>query len=156
MKKVFFAIIVFAFIGCKVTFITGYDAIIDETATKMQHDFNLFFIKLSRTICDNDPNNQNITNFYDYYDNMEADLITLRNRSASLSGKSAIVKKEIANIDSVMHQFKALHKAGFKDVDCSKPVYDDKRDLSNAVNSSINALMKLQEQLKSSGKISSK
>lgn len=60
-------------IACKVTFVAGYDPIIESTATKLERDFNLHFIKFSRTIQDADPNNQNIKYFQDYYDQMNAD-----------------------------------------------------------------------------------
>jgi hypothetical protein len=134
--------------ACKVTFITGYDAVIDETATRMKKEFNLHFIKLARTIQDNNPTNQNISNFRDYYDNLEADLIVLRDRGKFLGAKSEIVKKQIVTLDSAMHTFIALHERGMPD----RPG-DDRRDVRNAINSNFDAVIALQEQLKSKGKI---
>ena len=78
--------------SCKVTFITGYDQVLDQTLGKMKRDFNLHFIKLGRTIQDTDPRNQDFVNFQDYYDNLEADMITIKSRSQSLDEKAKIVK----------------------------------------------------------------
>ena len=136
--------------ACTVTFITGYDQVIDSTLTKMKSDFNLHFIKLGRTIQDGDPTNQKFRNFQDYYDHMEVDLITLEGRARNLSAKSEIVKKQIHNLDSVMHSFEALHKASIPD----RPD-DDRRDIRNGINSAFDAVIKLQEELKSTGKIKS-
>ncbi len=136
--------------SCTVTFITGYDQVIDSTLTKMKRDFNLHFIKLGRTIQDSDPANQKFGTFQDYYDHLEVDLITLEGRARNLSVKSAIVKEQIHNLDSVMHAFEALHKAGIPD----RPG-DDRHDLRNGINSAFDAVSKLQEELKSTGKIKS-
>ncbi len=136
-------IVLLAFLlSCKVVFIAGYDPIIESTATKIQNDFNVHFIKLQRTISDSNPNNHNISNFQDYYDHMNADLITLRARSKYLGKKGTLVLKEINNIDNIMHVFENLHKRGFTD----SP--DDKRDIQNGINSAFDALIKLQEELK--------
>lgn len=137
------------FTACKVTFITGYDQVLDETTSKIKKDFNLHFIKLSRTIQDTDPDNQAYGKFQDYYDNLEADLIMMKDRTKFLGGKSAIVKSQVNNLDSVMHEFINLHKRGLPD----RPG-DDRRDIGNAINSSIDAITILQESLKTTGKIS--
>lgn len=134
--------------ACKVTLITGYDQIIDQTATKIKRDFNLHFIKLKRTIQDNDSTNQKFENFQEYYDHMEADLYILQGRSKALGPKATIVKKQLAYLDSVMFGFMNMHKKGFPD----RPG-DDRRDIRNAVNSSLDAVIKLQEELRTTGKI---
>ncbi len=134
--------------GCTVTFISGYDPVIDETVSRMKKDFNLHFIRLSRTLQDNDPNNQKIENFLGYYDNMEADLITLADRADFLDNKATIVKKQVRNMDSTMHAFMQLHKAGLPD----RPG-DDRHDMRDAVNSSMTAVIRLQEALRTSGKM---
>ena len=136
------------FAACKVTFITGYDEVLDQTNNKIKKDFNLHFIKLSRTIQDTDPNNQQYEKFQDYYDNLEADLITLKDRTKFLGGKSGIVKKQVNNLDSVFHEFINLHKQGLPD----RPG-DDRRDIRNGINASIDAITVLQESLKSTGKV---
>jgi len=64
-----------------------------------------------------------------------------------LGGKSVIVKSQVNNLDSVMHAFVNLHKAGLPD----RPG-DDRRDIRNGINSSIDAITVLQEALKSTGK----
>ncbi len=133
--------------ACRVTFITGYDQVLDQTTSKIKRDFNLHFIKLGRTIQDTDPNNQAFEKYQDYYDNLEADLITVKDRTKFLGGKSAIIKSQVNNLDSVMHAFITLHKAGLPD----RPG-DDRRDISNGINSSIDAITVLQEALKSTGK----
>ena len=141
--------------GCKVTLITGYNETIDATATKMKSDFNLFFIKLSRALCTADTaHDQNIKNFQDYYDNMEVDLRTLKDRAVFLGNKSGIVKQQIRNVDSVMHGFKNFHTKGFRDIDCNANFKDDKHDLSDDVNLSLDALIKLEEEIKATGSIS--
>jgi len=133
--------------ACRVTFITGYDQVLDQTTSKIKRDFNLHFIKLGRTIQDTDPNNQAFEKYQDYYDNLEADLITVKDRTKFLGGKSVIVKSQVNNLDSVMHAFVNLHKAGLPD----RPG-DDRRDIRNGINSSIDAITVLQEALKSTGK----
>ncbi len=151
MKKhyYFVAVLWLIFSACKVTFITGYDQVLDQTNNKIKRDFNLHFIQLSRTLQDTDPNNQQFEKFQDYYDNLEADLITLKDRTKFLGGKSAIVKKQVNNLDSVFHEFINLHKRGLPD----RPG-DDRHDISNGINSSIDAITFLQESLKSTGKTS--
>lgn len=149
MKKyiLYVAVILFFFSACKVTFITGYDQVLDQTNNKIKKDFNLHFIKLSRTIQDTDPTNQQFDKFQDYYDNLEADLITLKDRTKYLGGKSAIVKNQVSNLDSVFHEFINLHKRGLPD----RPG-DDRRDIRNGINASLDAITILQESLKSTGK----
>jgi hypothetical protein len=150
MKKYIYyvAVVWLLFAACKVTFITGYDQVLDQTNNKIKKDFNLHFIKLSRTIQDTDPNNQQYEKFQDYYDNLEADLITLKDRTKFLGGKSAIVKQQVNNLDSVFHEFINLHKRGLPD----RPG-DDRSDIRNGINASIDAITILQESLKSTGKI---
>lgn len=138
---------VFAASCFTVKFISGYDQVLDQTVNKMKKDFNLHFIKLSRTIQDNDPNNQKFVNFQDYYDNLEADLITIKDRTKFLDGKSEIVKQQVQNLDSAFRIFIGLHVAGLPD-----RTGDDRRDIRNAINSAIDAVVILQEALKSTGK----
>lgn len=149
MKKycLYIVLIGVFFTACRVTFITGYDQVLDQTTSKIKKDFNLHFIKLSRTIQDTDPSNQAFEKFQDYYDNLEADLITVKDRTKFLGGKSAIVKRQVNNMDSVMHVFMNLHKGGLPDRQG-----DDRRDIRNGINSSIDAITVLQEALKSTGK----
>lgn len=131
------------FFACKVTFIAGYDPIIEETVTKLQKDFNLHFIKFSRTIQDADPLNQAYKNFQDYYDEMNADIITLKSRSRFLDKKSVLIQKQINNLDSTFHAIENQHKKGFTD-----NIMDDRHDIRDAVNSSVEAVIKLQNELK--------
>lgn len=150
MKSKFLLLPVCCFIlllSCKVTFITGYDQVLDQTLGKMKRDFNLHFIKLSRTIQDTDPHNQDFTNFLDYYDNLEADMITIKSRSQSLDEKAKIVKEQITNLDATFKLFINQHKAGLPD-----RVSDDRHDMRDAVNTSIDAITRLQEALKTTGK----
>ena len=66
MKIKFLKPLIYLFVllaSCTVTFITGYDQTLDETLNRMKKDFNLHFIKLSRTIQDTDPHNQDYVNF---------------------------------------------------------------------------------------------
>ena len=133
--------------SCKVTFITGYDQVLDQTLGKMKRDFNLHFIKLSRTIQDTDPQNQAFTNFQDYYDNLEADMITIKSRSLSLDEKARIVKEQITNLDEAFKVFIHQHKAGLPD-----RVNDDRHDMRDAINTSIDAITRLQEALNTTGK----
>jgi len=131
-------------IACKVVFISGYDPIVETTVTNLQREFNLHFIKLARTFQDNDPNNQQFKNFQDYYDQMNADLIVLKSRVKYFDKKGTVVKKQIINLDSTLHAFEKLHKdPGFKD--SSK---DDRHDIQDGINSSFEAVIKLQEELK--------
>lgn len=130
-----------------VKFITGYDQVLDQTVNEMKKEFNLHFIKLSRTIQDNDPNNQKFENFQNYYDNLEADLITIRDRTKFLDGKAQIVKMQVLKLDSAFHVFINLHKGGLPD----RPG-DDRHDQRDAINSSIDAIVILQEALKTTGK----
>lgn len=130
-----------------VRFITGYDQVLDETVNQMKKEFNVHFIKLARAIQDNDPNNQKFENFQDYYDNLEADLITIRDRTKFLDGKAKIVKDQVANLDSTFRIFISLHKAGMPD----RPG-DDRHDQRDAVNRAIDAVVILQEALKTTGK----
>lgn len=146
MQKNWF-LIVLLLVACKVTFITGYDPIIDDTTTKMKHDFNMMMLKLAREVQDNDPANQAFANYQDYYDNLQTDLLILRDRSVYTGLKGDIVRQQIKNTDSLLTNFMALHKQGFAD----RPG-DDKRDFRNAVNSALNSISQLQEALKSTGK----
>ncbi len=130
-----------------VKFITGYDQVLDQTVNKMKKDFNLHFIKLSRTIQDTDPGNQQFEKFLDYYDNLQADLITIKDRTKFLDGKAGIVKQQIQNLDSAFRIFMNLHKGGLPD-----RTNDDRHDLRDAVNSAIDAVVILQEALKTTGK----
>ncbi len=156
-KKIFIAFCVLVcFSSCKVTFITGYDSNIDQTATDLKKDFNFFFLRLSRTLCDGDTTTQNIKNFQGYYDSMEVNLRMIKDREVFLGKKSSTVINQINNVDSVMHAFKRKHAQGFTEIDCnSKFPQDDKHDLSNDVNISLDGLLKLQEELKSTGTITS-
>lgn len=142
-----FLAVILIFTSCKVTLISGYDEVIEQTAIKIKNEFNLHFVKLKRTIQDQDSTNQKFENFQDYYDHMETDLFLLEERAKSLGSKSEIVQKQIANLDSIMFDFMNKHKRGFPD----RPG-DDRRDLRNAVNSSLNAVIKLQEELKTTKK----
>ncbi len=134
--------------ACRVTFISGYDPIIDQTATKIKRDFNLHFIKLLRTLQDTNPGNQKFDNFLDYYDNLEVDLMIIKDRTKYLEAKSTIVKKQVNNLDSTMHAFIRLHKTGLADSQV-----DDRRDIRAAINSNLDAVIRLQEELKTSGKL---
>lgn len=152
MKKYFCLVLVSAIFlnSCfTVKFISGYDEVLDVTVTKMKRDFNLHFIRLSRTFQDNDPNNQQFENFQDYYDNLEADLIVVRDRTKNLDGKSTIVKEQVQNLDATFTVFIAMHKKGF--ADRPKEV-DDRHSERDAVNSSMDAVIYLQESLKTTGK----
>jgi hypothetical protein len=131
-----------------VKFISGYDEVLDQTVNDMKRNFNVHFIKLARTIQDNDPNNQKFENFQDYYDNLEADLITIKDRTKFLDGKSEIVKKQVLNLDSAFKLFMSQHKGGLPDRQG-----DDRHDMRDAINSSIDAVIILQEALKTTGKI---
>jgi hypothetical protein len=142
-------------VSCTVTFITGYDQILDETTTKIKRDFNLFWIKFDRTLRDTDSTNQRYVNFLNYYDELEVDLITLKDRANVLPPKSALVRKQVNNLDSLFHLFIDVHKKGIKDINPAALVADDKRDYKNAINSSLNAVIRLQQDLKNSGKIKS-
>src|SRR5678815_3424165 len=104
------AVIILVVSACTVTFITGYDQVIDTMVTKMKGDFNLHFIKLARTIQDSNTSNQAIDNFQDYYDQMNADLITVTGRASNLGEKSKIIKDQIHNLDSILHAFESMHK----------------------------------------------
>lgn len=145
LNKIRLAFILFLIVvSCKVVFISGYDPIIETTLTELQQDFNLHFIKLSRTFQDNDPNNQNFKNFQEYYDQMNANLIVLKSRVKYLDKKGLIVKKQIINLDSTLHAFEGLHKnPGFKD-----SAVDDRHDIQDGINSSFEAVIRLQEALK--------
>lgn len=133
------------FCSCTVTFITGYDEVLDQTLNSMKKEFNLHYIKLSRTLSDNDPNNQDFANFQDYYDNLQADLITITDRTKRLDGKAGIVKQQVQNLDSSFQVLISLHKSGMRDG-------DSRVDIRNAINSSIDAVIFLQEALKTTGK----
>jgi len=130
-----------------VKFITGYDEVLDQTVNRMKTDFNVHFIKLARTIQDNDPNNQKFENFQDYYDHLEADLLTIKARTSILDGKAKIVKDQVEKLDSSFHVFIAMHKRGIPD-----RVGDDHHTDQNAINSSFDAVIFLQESLKTTGK----
>jgi len=148
MKSInrFIVLLLLLLVSCKVTFITGYDEVLDQTLNEMKKDFNLHFIKLSRTIQDNDPHNQDFVNFQGYYDTLEANLITINDRTKFLDGKAGIVKQQVRNLDSSFSVFINLHKKGLPD-----RIGDDRHDMRDAVNSSIDAVIILQEALKSTG-----
>jgi fructose-1,6-bisphosphatase len=151
MKIKFLKPLIYLFVllaSCTVTFITGYDQTLDETLNRMKKDFNLHFIKLSRTLQDTDPHNQDYVNFQDYYDNLEADLITIKDRTKFLDSKASIVKKQVLTLDSSFHVFMDIHKRGMPD-----RMNDDRHDMRDAVNTSIDAVIMLQEALKTKGKI---
>ena len=147
-KLLFFIIFTLILFSCKVTFISGYDAVIDETLIKIQRDFNLHWIKLSRNLKDNDPNNQAFENYQDYYDNLETDLIVLNTRVTFLPPKSDLIKSEIVNLDSAFSTFIALHKQGLSD-----NLIDDRHDIRDNINGTIISITKLEEVLKRSGKL---
>ncbi|MEP7262997.1 MAG: hypothetical protein ABI772_00790 [Bacteroidota bacterium] len=148
MKTLIYTLAIFLIAGCHITLITGYDPVIDETTTNMKKDFNLHFIKLMRTLQDEDSTNQSFEKFQDYYDNMEVNLIALSDRAKFLDTKSTIVKKQVILLDSTMHVFMNMHRNGLRD-----SRIDDRRDIKNAINSSFDAVIMLQEELKSSGTI---
>ena len=140
-------ILLLLYASCTVTLITGYDAVLDETLNRMKKEFNLHFIQLSRTIQDSDPDNQKYVLFQDYYDNLEADLITIKDRTKFLDGKAGIVKQQVQNLDSSFRVFMQMHKNGLPD-----RAGDDRHDLRDNINTSIDAVIILQEALKSKGK----
>lgn len=133
--------------SCKVTLITGYDQVLDQHITRIKKEFNLHFIKLSRTLKDDNPRNQAFANFQDYYDNLEADLITIGSRANRLDEKARIVQQQIRNLDAAFRTFIQWHQSGPAD----NPA-DDRRDIRDAVNSSLDAISLLQETLKAKGK----
>lgn len=133
-------------VSCKVTLITGYDNYIDETTMKMKRDFNKHYFRLVRTLHDTNPDNQRIDNFKDYYDEMEVDILMLQDRSKYLGKKGTIVQ-QVENLSQLLHQFQKLHERGLEDNSG-----DDKNDIQNAVNSSLNAITELQMALKTNGK----
>lgn len=146
MKRIFSLIALVCLLSstaCTVTMITGYDQVLDQTLNKIKTDFNLHFIKLSRTLQDNDPNNQEYAKFQDYYDKLQADLITIKDRTKFLGGKSAIVKQQVSNLDVAFQQFISTHKQGMSDRQ-----NDDRHEMRNAVNTSIDAVTFLQQALK--------
>ncbi len=143
MKTKISLILLSFLLACKVIFVAGYDPIIEETATQLQKNFNLHFIKLSRSIQDADPSNQAFVNFQDYYDQMNTDLFVIKSRAKYLDKKGAMVQKQVNNIDSILHDLEKLHKTGFTD---SKA--DDKHDIRNNINSAFEALVRFQEALK--------
>lgn len=148
IKLIFSLAFLLLLVSCKVVFISGYDIVIDETATKIKRDFNVFFIKLSRTIKTQDNgNDQSFANFQDYYDNMEVDLKILEERTTSLPDKSEIIKAQIENIKKELMNFEEDHKKGFKD-----STLDDHHDRLNNINIAINSLLLVQEKLKTTGK----
>jgi hypothetical protein len=149
-KISFLIIICFVLAGCRVTLITGYDQVLDETLTKMKNDFNLHFIKLGRTIQDNNPDNQKWDNFLTYYDQLAVDTLIIYDRSQTLGRKSQIVKKQIGNVNSAFRKLMEDHKAGLQD----RP-NDPRTDIQKAINTAINATLLLQEELKTTGKITS-
>ena len=134
--------------SCRVTFISGYDSVIDETLTKMKRDFNLHWIRLSRTLQDDNLTNQAFVNFQDYYDNAQTDLIILKDRAQFLPPKSEIVKQEIENLNLAFTTFENLHKTGLTD-----SPGDDRHDISDNINGALDAVIKLEEELKNSGQI---
>lgn len=146
----FYVVSVILCAACTVTFITGYDQVIDNTLTKMKGDFNLHFIRLGRTLQDTDPANQRIENFQDYYDHMEVDLITLDGRTKGLGTKASIVREQMRALDSAMHSFEQMHKTGFQD----RPG-DNRSDLRNGINAALDAVIMLQMELKATGKTTS-
>lgn len=152
MKKGFYFILMLSvlFASCfNVRWISGYDEILDQTLNKVKKDFNLHFIKLSRSFSDTDPNNQKFENYLDYYDNLEADMITIKDRTKNLDGKAAIVKTQILTLDSSFKAFIVFHKKGITD----RPIeVDDRHTERDAINSSIDAVIFLQESLKTTGK----
>jgi hypothetical protein len=144
--RLFFALVMLLF-SCRVTLITGYDQVLDQHITRMKKEFNLHFIKLNRTLKDDNPRNQDYANFQEYYDNLEADLITISSRAKRLDKNGLIVQQQIRNLDASFRTFMQWHGAGVKD----NPA-DDRRDIRDAVNSSLDAISLLQESLKAKGK----
>lgn len=151
MKKI--GIISLFFIGamtmllqsCKVTFIRGYDPVIDQTATQLQTDFNAHWLKVSRTIQDDDSNNQKFENFQDYYDKLDASLTSLKKRSSFLPPKSKTTQQQVVIVDSAFRQFINIHKNGIPD-----RKNDDRQSLADGVNFALDGLIKLQEEIKNS------
>lgn len=144
MNKQIVFLCLLIFISCKVTFITGYDHLIDEGATKLKADFNLHYIKLNRTLHDKDPHNQDYKNFENYYDQMEVDMILLKDRALYLPKKASIVKMQVLTLDTLLMKFKELHQQGLRDQVEEPRFYETYR--SN-INSGINAIVKLQQEL---------
>ena len=64
-----------------------------------------------------------------------------------ISEKASIVKEQIANLDAAFKVFISQHKAGLPDRQS-----DDRHDMRDAINTSIDAITKLQEALKTIGK----
>lgn len=147
-KHLFILACTFLFLSCRVTLITGYDQVLDKAISDIKKNFNRHFAKLSRTLQDDNPNNQNFERYQDYYDDLEADLITVTDRTKFLGGRAAIVKRQVANVDSVFRKFISLHRSGLPD----RPG-DDRRDIRDGINSALDAVTILQESLKSSGKV---
>ncbi len=140
--------VLLTFNSCTVTYITGYDEMIDETTTEMLHDFNMFFIKLQRAIKSKDGGeDQKIAHFQGYYDELEVDLLVLETRAAYMGKKSSQAKGQVEILKQSLHQFKADHTEGFPDDDD-----DIKTDKRNGINSCFNSIIMLQKQLKDTGK----
>lgn len=142
-----FFLIVFA-CSCRVVFISGYDAVLDETTVKMKRDFNLFWLKFDRSIRDNNPRNQDYQNFLGDYDQFDVDLIIISDRANMLPAKSQQVKAQVQTIRQLFSALKNTHQKGVKDIAPNDPLADDKHDYRNGINSAINAIMLLQQELK--------
>ena len=143
----FLLLLLVLFCSCRITLITGYDQVLDQHISRMKKEFNLHFIKLNRTLKDDNPRNQEYVNFQDYYDQLEADLITISSRAKRLDQKGQIVQQQISNLDATLRTFMQWHATGVKD----NPA-DDHHDIRDAVNTSLDAISLLQENLKANGK----
>ncbi|OOQ58793.1 hypothetical protein [Mucilaginibacter pedocola] len=155
MKKLLsFALLlsIACFSNCKVTIITGYDQTLDETVTQMQKDFNLHFIKLQRALLTQDGNHdQAYANFQDYYDHLDANIISVTTRSSFISKKTGTTVKSLAgNLIKALQDFESKHKSAenvFND-----RTNDDRHGLQDAINTHFDSLILLEEKLKASGK----
>lgn len=147
-KLLYIFLLLFLSASCRIILISGYDAVLDDTTVKMKRDFNLFWLRFDRSIRDNNPRNQDYQNFLDYYDQMDVDLMIIDDRAAILPAKSQQVKSQVQNIRQLFSALKNTHQKGIKDIAANDPLADDKHDYRNGINSALNAIMLLQQELK--------
>ncbi|MDY8134679.1 hypothetical protein [Aquimarina sp. 2201CG5-10] len=129
--------------GCSVRLISDYDNITDKTVTELQEKVSNYFVRLERTINNNDE--VKYENFIKQFDAIKVDLNNIEVRAAALE-KNRIIQEKVKELKNAIENLESSHKEGFSHYDQIKP-------LKRSFNVIFTAMVKFQLALKRGEKL---
>jgi hypothetical protein len=136
-RIIYLGFILLVLSSCTLRLISNYDEITDNKVTEIQGKFAQHFVKLERVIGTDESTYER---FIPFYDEVKADLSTLKIRANSID-KNELVIKQLELLELSISDLEKLHKIGFKKPEEIVPI-------RNAFNSSFTAIIKFQMALK--------